>query len=1017
MSTGTTTTGRAAPAHRVLDELRVFVSSPTDVEPERDRLEQVVADVNRNFARDKGVVLRLDRWENVAPDAGRPQEVLTRELGESYTVYIGVLWARFGTPTGAEDEQGRPYLSGTKEEFDDALRRRREQGDWPAVMVYRCMRPLSPDIDLLQLGRVREFFAGFAPGGEHQGIVKPYELIEDFEREVRGDLEKVILRYAGERDGARAPASRREDTAAVVPADWEERYLARLDEDLQSIPVPHAPTNAPRSLGLNSVYIPLDLDDRSGVTTPGASEAARLLAPRKVALTGGPGSGKSTLLRHIALDLVRRRSSASNGAAATPRNGDGPDAGHPMLPIWCGLVDAMAAMRRRDLNPGELSAGCWPPVLADAVGLDEAQVRTLLGEGDVALFFDMLDEVPSREDRNALAGSIARLQQEFGPLHSPNHVIIGCRTKAWEGCEALRSFDEIRIEPLSRTKRDRYLTQWCTILWGDTAGAAVANVRDGVRASPAIARLATNPQLATMLARVAASGPLPTKRVVLYDQFVDETLRKTPLRAHGGAATLRGHLVALATAIQEQPGGAGRDVGTMRLWLARQLLRDRLQPKGEADDGDAAARLLDDLELHTGLVAVDRPSGLDVDATVRFQHQTFQEFLAACQYSRVPDVLLQRALDPAWVETLAMTAGILARDGNRRLADFLDSLLRTPPDSDTLAGEALAAWAPRVAAATACLDELAEFDVAEEMLAPVRRAHDRILPALERLEPERRTAIAEGLGSVRDPRLHPSERWVEVPEGPFLRGSSEPDAWPQEAPQTEVTVSAFRIQRWPVTVEEYRVFAEEADGYAQDAWWPDEGVAWRRRYGITAPAAWDQQRLHTNRPVVGVSWWEAVAYCRWRTEEGGAPEGCEVRLPTEAEWEKAARGPASGENAARRFPWGADWDEDRANCAPSPFGVCPVGLYPRGFSPYGLWDMAGNVAERCLDGFDEYEFFDDEDPVCESYDHGHVVRGGDCTSGPMDARVTVRYGEDRGSRSETTGFRAVAVARTLEGGT
>ena len=67
---------------------------------------------------------------------------------------------------------------------------------------------------------------------------------------------------------------------------------------------------------------------------------------------------------------------------------------------------------------------------------------------------------------------------------------------------------------------------------------------------------------------------------------------------------------------------------------------------------------------------------------------------------------------------LAMTAGILARDGDRQLADFLDSLLRTPPDSDTLEGEALAAWAPRVAAATACLDELAEYDVAEELLAP-----------------------------------------------------------------------------------------------------------------------------------------------------------------------------------------------------------------------------------------------------------------------------------------------------------
>ncbi|MEH6875358.1 MAG: SUMF1/EgtB/PvdO family nonheme iron enzyme, partial [Candidatus Competibacter sp.] len=169
----------------------------------------------------------------------------------------------------------------------------------------------------------------------------------------------------------------------------------------------------------------------------------------------------------------------------------------------------------------------------------------------------------------------------------------------------------------------------------------------------------------------------------------------------------------------------------------------------------------------------------------------------------------------------------------------------------------------------------------------------------------------------------------------------------------------------------YRPFVE-AEGYHQEQWWTEAGRAWRRgaeadlsvidnkdlrkRYAdwlAGRPAAWrdrpfwwdDSQWGAATRPVVGVTWHEAVAYCRWLTAHmraaGKLTENENIRLPNEAEWEKAARGPDG-----RRWPWSDDWEEDRANTQETGLGqTSPVGLFPKGASPYGVHDMAGNVWE------------------------------------------------------------------------
>jgi formylglycine-generating enzyme required for sulfatase activity len=228
---------------------------------------------------------------------------------------------------------------------------------------------------------------------------------------------------------------------------------------------------------------------------------------------------------------------------------------------------------------------------------------------------------------------------------------------------------------------------------------------------------------------------------------------------------------------------------------------------------------------------------------------------------------------------------------------------------------------------------------------------------------------------------------VYVPPGPFVIGGK--DGFPLQIARLE---EGFFIGRYPVTNAEYRRFVE-AGGYEEQEYWSDEGWQWKQKEEWTKPRYWDDPEWNQpDQPVVGVSWYEAKSYARW---VGG-------RLPTEMEWEKAARG-----IDGREYPWGDKFDWKRCNTNESGIGkTTPVGkyspqLYPElvegGDSPYGLADMAGNVWEWCADWYDKEKTF-------------KLLRGGSWYDYLWDARcsyrgrITPHYGIDDG------GFR---VAKSL----
>jgi formylglycine-generating enzyme required for sulfatase activity len=279
-----------------------------------------------------------------------------------------------------------------------------------------------------------------------------------------------------------------------------------------------------------------------------------------------------------------------------------------------------------------------------------------------------------------------------------------------------------------------------------------------------------------------------------------------------------------------------------------------------------------------------------------------------------------------------------------------------------------------------------------ELLDEVKQANPRQYARFFGPEPSKK----EPAPSTPEPALSASDRdtlsishpisllLVRVPAGEFLMGSvvaRDKHAYDDELPPHTVYLPDFYIGKYPVTNTQYQAFV--------------------RATGHRAPGHWEQGRIPAgkdNHPVVAVSWDDAVAFCDWLSRETKQP----FRLPTEAEWEKSARG-----TDGRIYPWGDEpLDEDRCNFGKNVGDTTTIGRYsPQGDSPYGCADMAGNVHDWCQSLYRPYPYQVDDGREDLKAGGWRVRHGGSWWSVALYVRCACRHWSTSDVRSYDLGFR------------
>jgi formylglycine-generating enzyme required for sulfatase activity len=807
------------------------------------------------------------------------------------------------------------------------------------------------------------------------------------------------------------------------------------------------PTTGQKPLGLANVYV--DLDTRTHVelaqaqkkkrgqerSIPGERESRLVtaleatIANRRLVLLGDPGGGKTTFVHHLAHCL------AVNGLEHLP---GWPEKEAEALPVVVVLRDFARNLPDPLPRRAELSH-LWNFIVerlrAQNLGLAAEPIEQALEKGGALILLDGLDEVPTVAGRAFVRDAVTA----FAKRYPASRYLVTCRVLSYQPPSTrdmpdvrLADFPTFELAAFDDEKIDRFIKAWYAELAGigvvrnEDADGLARQLHDAVR-RPDLWRLAPNPLLLTVMALVHThKGRLPDARAMLYEDTVDillwrweqikaggqeETprLRQLLLEAGRTDVDLKRALWQLAFDAHAQTQGEGdregdrdrdrlADIGELKLQKALAALKE----------GDAtwARQVMEAMKLRAGLLLERAPE------VFTFPHRTFQEYLAGSHLAAQADFARQACLlaekGPLWREVILLAVGrlvYLSGDTDKPLALVGELCPEQAEDSETgrrkvwLAGDVL----NEIGA-----NRVGDSAMGRDLLARVR---ERLVGLLSSsLAPRERADAGNTLAKLGDLRPGvglrldglPDIVWCDVPAGPFTMGSTKE--------QAKVNLPAFQIGKYPVTNAQYAAFVR--DGGYTSKWrkcWTQAGWEWRG--DRTEPDTFGGVFDLPNHPVVVVTWYEAIAFCRWLTERLRMVKvirpNQSVTLPSEAQWEKAARGPLTGSGGGRVYPWGDEPDPNRANYDETGIrATSVVGCFPDGVSPYGALDMSGNVWEWCTTKWqDSYKNYKDDNEIEEN--DRRVLRGGAFDDDGNLVRCAFRYRRDPNGRYDDLGFRVV----------
>ncbi len=724
---------------------------------------------------------------------------------------------------------------------------------------------------------------------------------------------------------------------------------------------------------------------------------------------GDPGSGKTTLLKHFVL-------------ASTD-----PLIGPASLGLPADTVPVLIELRRLTDPSAGLRAAIEQAVATVDVALEaRAFTRELLCRDRLLVLVDGLDEVADTGTRAA----VSRWLEEAIQHHLPESTfVVTSRYAGYKGDARLNGrFLELHVREVEEAAARGFISAWYGAVESQAELGRDAEMAAALAAAAAedlsakvfapedertlnLRRLARNPLMLQIVCLVHRDRKqLPERRVELFRECV-KVLLELWRRAKGMPVELDSQQALRLL----QPLAYWLHCSKRREAPLAEILPHLAGPlrelRREPEDG---VRLLEAIRDQSGVLVSLGQSAYG------FLHLSFQEYLSALhvqdRFAKDPSMLedlADRFGDPWWREVILLSLGlnnpslfeplmteVLARGALPRDVALADDCLRDALSSTALPFlEALAdgienaderyhalrllrglkGWQTQAVDGVSGLELVARLARSEEhrtargmALELLGRDAAAVVSAVEPEEPGREI-VHEKDGSV----------LLYVPGGEFRLGTDEdlPGVLKvfQGKPEHRVILSPYWIGKYPVTNAQYGRFLEQT---------PDQ----------RKPENWDNKQFNQpEQPVVGVSWGEAIAYCRWAG----------LVLPSEAQWEAAARGPEG-----RPYPWGeAAPSRELANYEHQEGRTTPVGAYSKGAGPYGTLDQAGNVWEWCADAWDERAYRDRDgqrDPVAEG-DAGEagvrVLRGGSWAYPSRNLHAAVRFRSGAGHRFRDIGFR------------
>ncbi len=880
------------------------------------------------------------------------------------------------------------------------------------------------------------------------------------------------------------------DPAAEKRSKARNAYLARLRRYCQSLPLAAlgGEDGSDSDITLDKVYIDLEITEKislqkykeiqrkkegkarfetegffSDETKVTALEAA--LQHQRLVLLGDPGAGKSTFVKK----LLGWQAAACLGQAQPPE-GLSPSL-LPVLVILRDLATRLADIDLQRLPASEGEKGLRKAVteyLREELGSECADFCDILQDhlraGTCLLVLDGLDEVPQ-----SLRGHVRLAVDALLKGYLLQRVIVTCRVRSYVGEAVLPHFTSRTLAPFDKKKIGDFVQAWYNTqheLGHLTEEQAQARANDLAHAAlqADLRELSSNPMLLTTMAIIhQREVGLPRERVRLYNMAVDVLLRRWQKHKVGDDTLaeflkndlkLRAVMESLAYAAHRagaRSGGAGA--------LLRKDVIDLLEQSPHLGSLALAGDFLDYVDQRAGLL-VGAGGELNKPTSYSFPHRTFQEYLAgswlAGQRDRLRTFLKHAAEGDSW--DLAAQLAFEELYYNRRAPDLLDLAY-------TLGGEFRPGeqheraflWAGQITA-------LVGRAAVEQDNVPIGGATflDKLLPGLVQvlggsLLPLERAEAGRALGRLGDPRPEimrvDAMQFCYVPEGEFWMGSPEGEGAKDERPQHELSLPAYWMGRCPVTNAQYSEFVL-AGGYEKRSYWPEaidarvwkngKVKAWNENQYRQAAMDFGEPFNLPNHPVVGITWYEMLAFTRWLEEtwrdKGFLPEGQRVGLPSEAQWEKAARGgwtiprqalicpisqivdpgaPPQDSNPLprRAYPWGQELTPGMVNFAEAGLGATSTpGCFPANLSPYGLMDMSGNVWEWTSSSFAGYPYPQNpaekaqREDLSAGSDTARTLRGGSFDNYAVNARCASRNRNGPVFAYDFLGFRVVVCS-------